>query len=62
MPFRVTTFIRCFVRMSRQSGLDPVTGDVELRRGVWIEGKISDKVTVSHAGDLKYFARAATRT
>jgi Carboxypeptidase regulatory-like domain len=26
-------------------GLDPVTVDIELRRGVWIEGRISDKVT-----------------
>ena len=26
-------------------GLDPVTVDIELRRGVWIEGKITDKVT-----------------
>src|SRR5262249_8373044 len=26
-------------------GLDPVTVDVELKRGVWIEGKITDKVT-----------------
>ncbi len=26
-------------------GLDPVTVDFELKRGVWIEGKIADKVT-----------------
>jgi RNA polymerase sigma factor (sigma-70 family) len=26
-------------------GLDPVTVDVELKRGVWIEGRITDKVT-----------------
>jgi RNA polymerase sigma factor (sigma-70 family) len=26
-------------------GLDPVTVDFELKRGVWIEGKITDKVT-----------------
>ncbi len=26
-------------------GLDPVTVDFELKRGVWIEGKVTDKVT-----------------
>lgn len=26
-------------------GLDPVTIDIELRRGVWIEGRITDKLT-----------------
>ena len=26
-------------------GLDPVTVDFELKRGIWIEGKITDKVT-----------------
>ncbi len=26
-------------------GLDPVTVDVELKRGVWLEGKVTDKVT-----------------
>jgi RNA polymerase sigma factor (sigma-70 family) len=26
-------------------GLDPVTVDIELRRGLWIEGRITDKVT-----------------
>ncbi len=26
-------------------GLDPITADFELKRGVWIEGKITDKVT-----------------
>jgi RNA polymerase sigma factor (sigma-70 family) len=26
-------------------GLDPVTVDVELRRGIWVEGKVTDKVT-----------------
>jgi hypothetical protein len=26
-------------------GLDPVTVDIDLRRGVWIEGKITDKAT-----------------
>src|SRR5262249_42535123 len=27
------------------SGLDPVTVDFDLKRGVWIEGKITDKAT-----------------
>ncbi len=26
-------------------GLDPVTADFELKRGIWIEGKLTDKVT-----------------
>jgi len=44
-------------------GLDPVTVDVELRRGVWIEGKISDKVQVSHCRRPSSISRgAATRT
>jgi hypothetical protein len=38
-------------------GLDPATVDVELRRGVWIEGKITDKVTGKPAqGGVEYFS------
>jgi RNA polymerase sigma factor (sigma-70 family) len=36
-------------------GLDPVTVDVELRRGVWVEGKVTDKVTGKPArGGVQY--------
>jgi protocatechuate 3,4-dioxygenase beta subunit len=38
-------------------GLEPVIVDVELRRGVWIEGKITDKVTGQPVrGAVEYFA------
>jgi RNA polymerase sigma factor (sigma-70 family) len=38
-------------------GLDPVTVDIELRRGVWIEGKITDKVTGKPLkGSVEYFS------
>jgi RNA polymerase sigma factor (sigma-70 family) len=38
-------------------GLDPVTADIELKRGVWIEGKITDKVTGQPLrGRVEYFA------
>jgi len=39
------------------AGLDPVTVDFELRRGVWIEGKLTDKVTGKPVrGSVDYFA------
>jgi len=39
-------------------GLDPVKADVELKRGVWIQGKITDKVTGKPLRqDLSYFAQ-----
>jgi RNA polymerase sigma factor (sigma-70 family) len=38
-------------------GLDPVTVDMELARGVWIEGKITDKVTGQPIqGLVEYFS------
>ena len=38
-------------------GLDPVTVDFELKRGIWIEGKITDKVTGKPLqGTVEYFA------
>jgi hypothetical protein len=38
-------------------GLDPVTADIELKRGVWIEGKLRDKVTGEPLrGTVLYFA------
>jgi RNA polymerase sigma factor (sigma-70 family) len=39
-------------------GLDPVTVDVELKRGVWIEGRLTDKVTGKPLrGHLMYHVR-----
>jgi protocatechuate 3,4-dioxygenase beta subunit len=38
-------------------GLDPVTVDVEMNRGVWIEGKLTDKVTGKPIpGGVEYFS------
>ncbi|HZY85907.1 MAG TPA: sigma-70 family RNA polymerase sigma factor, partial [Gemmataceae bacterium] len=38
-------------------GLGPVTVDIELKRGVWVEGKITDKLTGKPAkAYLEYFA------
>jgi|GEM_PF-3027726 len=40
-------------------GLEPVTVDFELKRGIWIEGKITDKVTGQPVWvDVEYFALA----
>jgi RNA polymerase sigma factor (sigma-70 family) len=44
--------------VSDSLGLEPVQADIELRRGVWIQGRITNKVTgkaVLH--DLSYFAQ-----
>ncbi len=39
-------------------GLDPVTADIELKRGIWIEGRITDKVTGKPLlGHVSYFAQ-----
>jgi RNA polymerase sigma factor (sigma-70 family) len=39
------------------TGLDPVTVDMELKRGVWIEGKITDKATGKPVkGSVEYFS------
>jgi RNA polymerase sigma factor (sigma-70 family) len=41
-------------------GFDPVTVDFELKRGVWIEGKITDKLTGKPLrGSVQYYAMAA---
>jgi protocatechuate 3,4-dioxygenase beta subunit len=47
----------CAVDAPDTPGLDPVSVDVELRRGVWIEGKITDKVTGKPLkASVEYFA------
>ena len=44
-------------------GLDPVTADFELKRGIWIQGKLTDKVTGKPVvGDMSYHASPTTRT
>jgi RNA polymerase sigma factor (sigma-70 family) len=43
-------------------GLDPVTVDFELKRGVWVEGKITDKATGKPVpGQVEYFASLGNR-
>jgi RNA polymerase sigma factor (sigma-70 family) len=38
-------------------GLDPVTVDIELKRGIWIEGQLTDKATGKPVrGSVDYFA------
>jgi RNA polymerase sigma factor (sigma-70 family) len=38
-------------------GLDPVTVDVELKRGAWVEGRLTDKVTGKPVpGEVQYLA------
>jgi RNA polymerase sigma factor (sigma-70 family) len=40
------------------AGFDPVTVDFELKRAIWIEGKLTDKATGKPLrGDVYYFAR-----
>jgi RNA polymerase sigma factor (sigma-70 family) len=44
------------------SGLEPVTVDFDLKRGVWIEGKITDKATRKPVpGQVEYFASRGNR-
>ena len=39
------------------AGLDPATVDFELKRGVWVEGRLTDKVTGKPVrGSVDYFA------
>src|SRR5262249_41001437 len=40
-------YLRTEVGAPDASGLDPVTVNIEVKRGVWIEGKITNKVTGS---------------
>jgi RNA polymerase sigma factor (sigma-70 family) len=45
VPPRDRPYVAPTVDVPDSPGLDPVTVDIELKRGVWIEGKITDKVT-----------------
>src|SRR5262249_13861147 len=50
-------YVRAHQDIHDSPGLDPVTSDIELKRGVWIEGKITDKVTGRPLqGLVEYFA------
>ncbi len=57
IPGRDQPYVSIHTYVSDRPGLDPVTADIELKRGVWIEGKITDKVTGQPLrGRVEYFA------
>jgi RNA polymerase sigma factor (sigma-70 family) len=57
IPGRDQPYVRAHKDIPDSHGLDPVATDIELKRGVWIEGKIMDKVTGQPLqGFVEYFA------
>ena len=57
IPDRDQPYVPIHKDVPDSPGLDPVTADIELKRGVWIEGKITDKVTGQPLrGAVEYFA------
>ncbi len=53
-------YVRRFQEIPDRPGLDPVTADIDLRRGVWIEGRITDKRTGRPLrGAVEYFAMSS---
>ena len=60
MPGADQPYVRAHTDIPNSPGLDPVTADIELKRGVWIEGKMSDKVTGEPLRPrVSYFALAS---
>ena len=60
MPGEDQPYLSVHALVPDSPGLDPVTVDFELKRGIWIEGKITDKVTGKPVPDgyVAYFAMA----
>jgi protocatechuate 3,4-dioxygenase beta subunit len=57
IPGRDHPYVVATADVSDGPGLDPVTLDVGLRRGVWIEGRITDKLTGKPVkGAVEYFS------
>jgi RNA polymerase sigma factor (sigma-70 family) len=57
IPQRDQPYVVANKEVPDSPGLDPVTADIELGRGVWIEGKITDKVTGKPLrGIVEYFS------
>jgi RNA polymerase sigma factor (sigma-70 family) len=57
IPDRDRSYLAIHKDVPDSPGLAPVTVDLELRRGVWIEGKITDKVTGKPVkGSVEYFS------
>ncbi len=58
VPPRDLPYVAPDVEVPDSPGLDPVTVDVELKRGVWIEGRLTDKDTGKPLrGSLMYHVR-----
>ena len=57
IPDRDQPYVPTHKDIPDSPGLDPAIADIELKRGVWIEGKIRDKVTGQPLrGTVEYFA------
>jgi RNA polymerase sigma factor (sigma-70 family) len=60
VPDRDQAYVPIHKDVPDSPGLDAVTADIELKRGVWIEGKITDKLTGQPLrGRVQYFARSS---
>jgi RNA polymerase sigma factor (sigma-70 family) len=60
LPPRDLPYVSIHTEVPDNPGLGTVTVDVELKRGVWIEGKITDKVTGKPLrGLVQYFSLAS---
>ena len=59
LPDKDRPYIVSYKDVPDRPGLDPVTADVELRRGIWIEGRLTDKVTGKPVvGPVRYYPQA----
>jgi RNA polymerase sigma factor (sigma-70 family) len=60
MPGKDQPYVPRHIDVPDGTGVSEVTVDIELKRGVWIEGKITDKVTGKPLkGSVEYFSRYA---
>jgi RNA polymerase sigma factor (sigma-70 family) len=60
IPDKGRSYLVSFRDVPDSPGLDPVVVDIDLKRGVWIEGKITDKVTGKPLkGSVEYYALAS---
>lgn len=60
VPSKDQPYVIRHVNVPQGVGVEQVTVDIELKRGVWIEGKITDKVTGKPLkGSVEYFSRYA---
>jgi RNA polymerase sigma factor (sigma-70 family) len=57
IPDKELPYVAAHADVPESPGLDAVSVDIELKRGAWIEGKITDKVTGKpFKGRVEYFA------